>query len=88
MCLVAQLYPTLCDPMDCSPTGSSIHGTFQARILEWVAISSPEDRFPNPGIELRSPVLQADSLLSEPPGILNRLQYPVNQIFFFFRGPL
>ena len=29
----------LCDPMDCSPPGSSIHGIFQARILEWVAIS-------------------------------------------------
>ena len=36
---VAQLCPTLCDPMDCSPPGSSIHGIFQARILEWVAIS-------------------------------------------------
>ena len=32
-------YPTLCDPMDCSLPGSSIHGIFQARILEWVAIS-------------------------------------------------
>ena len=31
--------PTLCDPMDCSPPGSSIHGILQARILEWVAIS-------------------------------------------------
>ena len=31
--------PTLCDPMDCSPPGSSIHGIFQARVLEWVAIS-------------------------------------------------
>ena len=31
--------PTLCDPLDCSPPGSSIHGIFQARILEWVAIS-------------------------------------------------
>ena len=30
---------TLCEPMDCSPPGSSIHGIFQARILEWVAIS-------------------------------------------------
>ena len=30
---------TLCDPIDCSPPGSSIHGIFQARILEWVAIS-------------------------------------------------
>ena len=34
-----QLCPTLCDPMDYSPPGSSVHGTFQARILEWVAIS-------------------------------------------------
>ena len=32
--------PTLCDPMDCSPPGSSVHGIFQARILEWGAISS------------------------------------------------
>ena len=36
---VAQLCPTLCDPMDCSPPGSSVHGIFWARILEWVAIS-------------------------------------------------
>ena len=36
---VAQLCLTLCDPMDCSLPGSSIHGIFQARILEWVAIS-------------------------------------------------
>ena len=39
VCLVAQLCPTLCDPMDCSPPGSSVHGISQARILEWVAIS-------------------------------------------------
>ena len=36
---VAQLCPTLCDPMDCSLPGSSVHGIFQARELEWVAIS-------------------------------------------------
>ena len=36
---VAQSSPTLCDPVDCSPPGSSIHGILQARILEWVAIS-------------------------------------------------
>ena len=36
---VAQSCPILCDPMDCSLTGSSIHGIFQTRILEWVAIS-------------------------------------------------
>ena len=36
---VAQPHPTLSDPMDCSPPGSSIHGIFQARVLEWGAIS-------------------------------------------------
>ena len=36
---VAQSCPTLCDPMDCSPPCSSVHGILQARILEWVAIS-------------------------------------------------
>ena len=36
---VVQLCPTLCNPMDCSLPGSSVHGIFQARILEWVAIS-------------------------------------------------
>ena len=36
---VAQSCPTLCDPMDCSPPGSSVHGILQARVLEWVAIS-------------------------------------------------
>ena len=37
--LAAQLYPTLCDHMDCSPPGSSVHGIIQSRILEWGAIS-------------------------------------------------
>ena len=40
VCLVTQMCPTLCDPLDCSPPGSSVHGIFQLRILEWVAISS------------------------------------------------
>ena len=39
-CLVAQSCLTLCEPVDCSPPGSSVHGISQARILEWVAISS------------------------------------------------
>ena len=37
---VAQLCPTLSDPMDCSPPGSSIHGIFQARVLEWVPLAT------------------------------------------------
>ena len=36
---VAQSCPTLCNPMDCSLSGSAIHGIFQARVLEWIAIS-------------------------------------------------
>ena len=38
-CKVAQSCLTLCDPTDCSPPGSSVHGILQARVLEWVAIS-------------------------------------------------
>ena len=40
---VAQSCPTLNNPMDCSPPGSSIHGIFQARVLEWVPLPSPSD---------------------------------------------
>ena len=49
-CSVAQSCLTLCNPMDCSPSGSSVHGIFQARIMQWVAISysrrssQPRDR--------------------------------------------
>ena len=58
---------TLCDPMDCSLPGASVHGIVQARVLEWVADPFSRD-LPNPGIKPRSPALQVDSLLSEPPG--------------------
>ena len=60
-----QLCLTLGDPMDCSSPDSSVHGILQARILEWVAMSSSGD-LPDPGVRLVSPVtlpLQADSLL-------------------------
>ena len=40
-CSITQSCPTVCDPMDCSLPGSSVHGISQARILEWVAISYP-----------------------------------------------
>ena len=56
---VTQLCPTLCDPMDYN----TVHGILQARILEWVAVPSP-----NPGIEQGSPALQAESLPTELPG--------------------
>ena len=59
--LVAQLCLILCDPMDCSPPGFSVHGILQARILEWIAI--PFSRgLPHPGIKTWSPAFQADSL--------------------------
>ena len=53
--------------MDCNPLGSSVHGILQERILEWVALPFSRN-LPNWGIKPRSPLLQADSLQSEPPG--------------------
>ena len=53
-CVHAQFCPALCNPMDCSPPGSSGHGIFQARRLEWVVISYPGD-LPDPGTEPSSP---------------------------------
>ena len=75
--LAAQSYLTLCNPMDCSPSGSSIHGILQARILEWVAIPFSRD-LPDPGIRPWSSVLQTDSLLSEPPGKSRVIIWPSN----------
>ena len=49
-----QACSTLCNPMDCSPPGSSVQGIFQARILEWVAISYSRNLL-DPGIEPASP---------------------------------
>ena len=56
--LATQLCLTLCDPMDCSLPGFFVHGIFQARVLEWVAISFSRD-LPDPGIEPQSTALQA-----------------------------
>ena len=71
ICVLSQLCLTLCDPIDCSPRGSSVHDIFQARILEWVPFPTPWD-LPDPGW---NPCLlhflhwQADSLpLCLPPG--------------------
>ena len=63
---VARSCPTLCDPMDCSISGSSVHGIFQARVLEWIAISfSRESSRPRN----RTPVsrIAGRALPSEPP---------------------
>ena len=59
----AQSCLTLCDLMD-----YTVHGILQARILEWVAFPPSPADLPNPGIEPRSPTLQADSLPAQPQG--------------------
>ena len=61
---VAQSCRTLCNPMDCSLSGSSVHGIFQARVLEWIAISFSRGSS-RTRIEPGSPALQADALPSE-----------------------
>ena len=67
--LVAQSCLTLCNPVDCSLQGSSIHGIFQAKTMEWVVI--PFSRgFSRSRNQTWVSALQADSLPSEPPGKL------------------
>ena len=66
-CLVAQSCPTLCDPMDCSPPDSTVHGILEARILEWVAISCSRGSS-DPGTEPRSPALAGGFFTTMPPG--------------------
>ena len=56
-----------CKSLDCSPPGSSVHGIYQARILQWVAISFSRD-LPNPGIEPSAPALTDGFFTSEPSG--------------------
>ena len=53
-----QLCPSLCDPMDYSPLGFSVHGILQARILEWIAMPSSRD-LPDSGVELVSLMFHA-----------------------------
>ena len=63
-CSVTKSCPILCDSMDCSLPDSFVHGSLQARILEWLA-SSFSRGSSLPRIEPRSPALQADSLPTE-----------------------
>ena len=67
-CSVTQLCPTLHNPMDCSLTGSSVHGISHARILEWVAIFYTRD-LPDQGIKpAMSPALAGGFFTTEPSG--------------------
>ena len=65
LCLAAQSCLTLCNPIDCNLPGTSVHGILQARTLECVFV--PSRGSPQPRDEPRCPMLQADSLPSEPP---------------------
>ena len=65
--LVAKSCPTLCNPMDRNLWGSFVNGVLQARILEWVAISSPGDLTHRPKDWPTSPALQMDFFTAEPP---------------------
>ena len=68
MCVsVAQSCLTLCDPMACSPPGSSVHSILQQEYWSGLPFPSPGD-FPHPGIKPLSSALWAYSLPSEPPG--------------------
>ena len=78
--IVTQSCSTLCDPMDCSLPGPSVHGILQVRILEWIAISFSRG-LPDPGIKVGSPALKADSLPTEPPE-----KPKIMSIFFFNDG--
>ena len=66
-CLVAQSCPTLCGLWDCSPPDTSVHGIFQARILEWVSVSFSRGSF-QPRMEPTSPALAGRFFTPEPPG--------------------
>ena len=50
LCLVAQLRPALCNPMDCSLPGYCLHGIFQAKVVEWVTIPLLQGIFPTQGL--------------------------------------
>ena len=70
--LIAQSCLTLCNSMDYSPSGFSVHRILQARILEWgLPFPSPGD-LPDPGIEPSSPALWADFTICAPRGALCR----------------
>ena len=73
-CLVTQSCPTLCDPIDCSLPGSSVHADSPGKNTGMGFLALLQGDIPNPGIKPRSPALQADSLLTEPTGKPNSSQ--------------
>ena len=77
MCVHGQSCLTLCNSMDCSPPGSSVHEIFQARILEWLSFPSPGN-LPDPGIKATfrvSPALASGFFTTAPPG--TNTEFPI-----------
>ena len=68
VCLATQSCPTLCDPIDCSPPCSSVHGIFPGKNTGVGCHGLLQGNLPNPGIKPRSPAFQADSFPAESPG--------------------
>ena len=77
VCLVTQSCLTLCNPLDCSPPDPSVHGIFQARILEWITIPSPGD-LPDPGIKPMFPCLLHWRWILYPLSHWNKLSLEIN----------
>ena len=87
--LVTQLCLTLCDPIDCSPPNSSVHGFFKQEYWSGLSFPSPGD-LPNPGTEPGSPTFQANSLPYDPSGscqlnVTNNLNQMKNLTFKLYR---
>ena len=83
-----ELYPTLCDPMNCRPPGSFVPGIFQARILEWVAISSsraPSGLRDQPCVS-SFPALAGGLYLLHHLGSLSLCRMRQTQLHFLFRN--
>ena len=92
ICSVAQSCPVLCDPMNCNPPGSSVHGTSQARIQEWVAISSPRGSSQS-RIKPAAPALAGGFFTTEWPGVnqkllLWKLSWAMEKILFTKARPV
>ena len=86
-CSVVLSCPTLCDPVHCSLSGSSVHRVFQARTLEWVAISFPGGHF-DPGIEPTSPASAGEVFTTAPLGkpfllLKNAKEEKLGQVLYY-----
>ena len=77
---VSQSCPTLCDPMDCSPPGSSVHGSLQARIPEWVAMPSSRGSSP-PRDQTHGSCTAGRFFTAEPMG---KPSFSSTEFFFYF----